>query len=397
MNRRAGYLIAAGILVSAGALAALLVSMAPEPERQEPPSQVPYVETAPIVPGSGPIPVYGAGTVRPSAEIDVAPEVGGRVVWVDPGFRSGGRAAAGQTLFRIEKADYLYHVRVARAALADTKVALLQAQEEAAVAEVEYAGYANGQETAEPASRLTSRKPQLRAAELALKRDQARLAEARRELSRTEVKAPFDGFVRTESVAVGQLLAPGQSVGRLFAADAAEVVVPLSDADAALIPGLWTVAADAAAARVVADYGGVRYAWPGVVDLAKASLDEQTRTIDVIVRVPDPFTAGQPADSAAGSDGGPPLLIGKFAEVVIDGRAPSSYFRVQRAALQPDDEVWAVGRDGTVRIVPVRVLQRGNDEVFVIGAFGGGQAAIIGGLQFAVDGMAVRTEGAANP
>ena len=403
MGRRTGYLIAVAIVGGAAALATFLVSLAPEPERREPPSQIPYVETAQIIAGSGAIPVYGAGTVRPSAEIDVAPQVGGRVVWVDPGFRSGGRVAAQQTLFRIEKADYQYRVREAEAAVADRRVAFLQAQENAAIADVEYADYVERQgagATLAPVSPLTLREPQLEAARAALKREEARLAEANLALSRTRIEAPFDGFVREESVAVGQLVAPGESVGRLFATAAAEMVVPLSDADAALIPGLWATAAGAngqAAARVVADYGGVRYVWPGVVDRAEASLDEQTRTIDLIVRVPNPFTAGQPVDSADGPAGGPPLLIGKFAEVVIDGRAPSSYFRVRRAALQPGDEIWAVGRDGTVRIVPVRVLQRGNDEVFVTGAFERGQAAIIGGLQFATDGMAVRTGGAANP
>ncbi|MXW51969.1 MAG: RND transporter, partial [Gammaproteobacteria bacterium] len=100
MGRRTGYLIAAAIIVGAIALAVFLVSLAPEPERREPPSRIPYVETAAIVPGSGAIPVYGAGTVRPSAEIAVAPQVGGRVVWVDPGFRSGERVVAGQLLFR---------------------------------------------------------------------------------------------------------------------------------------------------------------------------------------------------------------------------------------------------------------------------------------------------------
>ncbi|MYE53058.1 MAG: HlyD family efflux transporter periplasmic adaptor subunit, partial [Gammaproteobacteria bacterium] len=214
-------------------------------------------------------------------------------------------------------------------------------------------------------------------------------------LSRTRIEAPFDGFVREESVALGQLAVPGEPVGRLFAADAAEVVVPLSDADAALIPGLWTTEDGEVSARVIADYGGIRYAWPGYVDRADVSLDERTRTIDVIVRVPDPFAAGEPLESAGGPLGDPPLLVGKFAEVAIEGLAPSDYFQVRRAALQPGNEIWTVGRDGVVRIVPVRVLQRGDDEVFVTGAFERSQAAIIGGLQFATDGMAVRTGGSA--
>ena len=398
MSRRTGYLIAVALVVGAVVVATLLVSLAPEPERREPPSKIPYVETARIVAGSGSIPVYGAGTVRPSAEIDIAPQVGGRVVWVDPGFRSGGRVAAGQTLFRVEEADYQYRVQEAEAAVADRKVAFLKAQEDAAIARVEYERYSGRQDAAaapQPASRLTLREPQLEAAEAALKREQARLAEAKLALARTRIKAPFDGFVREESVALGQLTTPGQPVGRLFAAQAAEVAVPLSDADAALIPGLWAPQDSTVAARVIADYGGVGYVWPGHVDRAEVSLDEGTRTIDVIVRVPNPFAAGEPLEAAGGLLGSPPLLIGKFAKVVIEGRTPGDYFQVRRAALQPGNEIWVLDRNGTVRIVPVRVVQRGNGEVFVTGALKRGEAAIISGLQFATNGMAVRIGGAA--
>ncbi|MCY4199611.1 MAG: efflux RND transporter periplasmic adaptor subunit [Gammaproteobacteria bacterium] len=406
MGRRTGYLIAAGIVIGAFAVAAIMVSLAPQPERREPPSQFPYVETAEIIAGTDFIPVYGAGTVRPSAEIDLAPQVGGRIVWVAPGFRSGGRVDRGQLLFRIEEADYQHRVRDAEAALAARQVALLEARGNVVIARAEYERFAarkdqNVDEMRAPANPLALREPQLDAAEAALKREEAQLAAAQLDLSRTRVSAPFDGFVREESVDIGQLVVPGESVGRLFAADAAEVVVPLSDAEAALIPGLWALSAAASgreakdqrvAARVIADYGGDRYAWPGHVDRAERSLDERTRTIEVIVRVPEPFAAGEPVDVDYRAEAhAPPLLVGKFAEVVIEGASPTNYVRVPRDALQPGDEVWTVGEAGAVRIVRARVLQRGNDEVFVTGAFEPRSLVIISGLQVATDGMTVRS------
>ena len=102
------------------------------------------------------------------------------------------------------------------------------------------------------------------------------------------MRAPFDGVVRDEAVDIGQFVSAGVGVGRLYAADAVEVVVPLSDADVALIPGLWELESGGSrvAARVIAEYGDERYAWQGQVDRVEASLDAQTRTIDVIVRVP---------------------------------------------------------------------------------------------------------------
>ncbi len=398
MRRFFNVLLAVGIVAGAVLLAAFLISLAPEPEQRELPSPLPFVTTAPVVAGSGSIPVFGAGTVRPSAEIDIAPQVGGRVVWVDPALRSGGRVEAGQTLFRIEEADYVNRLREAEAALAERRVAMLEAEEEAAIARNEFERFAErqgGSGLDAEATPLALHEPQLAAARAALERDEARVADANLALARTRVSAPFNGFVRDESVDVGQFVNPGQSLGRLFAADEVEVVVPLADASAALIPGLWALAAEnggqSVTARVIAQYGATRYAWDGYVDRADASVDDETRTIDVIVRVPEPFSAGVPVGAAEAPTGSPPLLIGKFVDIEIEGLAPERYFRIRRAALQAGNEVWAVSVGGAVSIVPVRALQRGDDEVFVTGDLEDGQAVITGGIQFATDGLRVIT------
>ena len=397
MSRIFSFIVAVIIIGVSVAVATFLVSLAPEPARSEPPPQIPFAQTGLVLSESGAIPVYGAGTVRPSAEVDITPQVGGKIVWVEPGFQSGGRVEAGQTIFRIEEADYLYRVQEAEANLAAHRVSLLEEQEEAAIARAEYESYSDRQgDTASPsaASPLTLREPQLDAVRAALKRDEARLADARLALSRTRVTAPFDGFVRNESVDVGQIVSPGQAVGRLFAADAVEVVLPLSDNDAALIPGLWKLQAGdeeaQVSALVVTRYGDSSYAWEGYVDRGEVSLDEQTRTIDVIVRVPEPFSAGFPVGRSGTVGGSPPLLVGEFVEVEIQGMSMDGYFKIARAALHPGDEVWAVNGNGVVSIIPVQVLQRADDEVFVTGDLESGQAVITGGIQFATEGMRVR-------
>ena len=408
MSRRTGWLIAGVILIGSVALAALMVSRRPEPERRPQPSQVPFAITAPVAAGEGAIPVYGAGTVRPRAEIDIAAEVSGRVSWVAPAFQSGGRVREGQPLFRVEDVDYRNKVEQARAGIAVQQLELLKVQEEANVARAQYEQFKQRQAdegSASDASPLALWQPQIAAAEAKLARAGVALAEAELNLSRTEVKAPFSGVVRTESVDVGQFVAAGQGVGRLYASDAVEVVVPLSDTGAALLPGLWDLrAGDSSrriAARVTAEYGASTYSWGGYVDRAEASLDEQTRTIEVIVRVPRPFAAGAPekagdGDPVAEAGGGPPLLVGKFVEVEFQGVAPEKYFIVRRPALRPGSEVWAV-RDDTVTIVPIRVLQRSDDNVFVIGGLQAGEAVVVGGIQVATEGMAVRTEAAGSP
>ena len=396
MSGRVGLLVAVVIIAASVALATLLVSMAPEPERHEPPPQIPFAQTSRVVLGDGSIPVYGAGTVRPSAEVDIIPQISGKVVWINPSFQSGGRVEAGQTIFRIEEEDYLYRVRESEADLEAKRVELLEAREKAEIARTEYEQFSdrrsNGKLSARQANPLTLREPQLKAAEAALDREEARVAEAKLALSRTRIQAPFDGYVRDESVDLGQFVTAGQAIGRIFATDAVEVVVPLPDTSAALIPGLWELRAGDAEqqvpAHVTARYGDDSHTWEGYVDRAEVSLDKQTRTIDVVVRVPDPFSREV---SSNGVGATPPLLVGKFVEVAIEGLVSEAYYRVPRAALQPGNEIWVVRGNNAVHIVPVRVLQRINDQAYVAGSLENGQQVVTGGIQFATEGMAVQT------
>ena len=404
MSRLTSFLVAGGILGVSVALAALLISLAPQPTRTEQPPQIPFVQTGLVTAGSGPIPVFGSGTVRPSAEIDVVSQVGGRIAWVNPGFLSGGRIATGDTLFRIEEVDYRYRVQEAEASLAASQLALLREEEQASIARAQHdlytarKGNAPSDDNANP---LALREPQLKAAQAALDRDEARLADANLALRRTQVTAPFDGYVQEESVDAGRIVAAGQPVARVFASDAVEIVVPLSDSDAALIPGLWSLSAGdgnrSVVARVVARFGVGSYAWTGYVDRGEPYLDRQTRTIDVIVRVPDPFRSGRPMDGTVQSGASPPLLVGKYVEVEINGLERDDFFLVPRAALQSGNEVWIVRDGGTVHIVPVQVLQRTGDRAYVTGDLENGHDVVTGGIRFTTEGMRVQTETGQTP
>jgi RND family efflux transporter MFP subunit len=395
MKTRTYLLTIAGILVGAVAIAVLLVRARPEPPRTATPSPVPAVTTAEVRPGAGPLPVTGNGTVRPRAEVSLTPQVSGQIAWVSPALVSGGRVRAGQTLLRIDPADFVNAVDQARAQVAQDSVGLLQSEEEARIAEAEYEQFRSRQGGSEATpSPLTLREPQLQAARAALQRSQAQLADAQLALDRSAVEAPFDGMVRSESVDPGSFANAGQSVAVIYAIDAVEVVVPLTDGDAALIPGLWSLqpgSSDARIpARVVSEFGGRRFAWDGYVDRAETALDEESRTIDVVVRVPDPLRPGSALDPTPVSTEPPPLLVGQYVEVVIDGRA-SDFRVVPRRAIRPGNEIWAVA-DSTVRVVPVEVLQQSGDSAFIAGEFQAGERAVLSGIGVATDGMKVRSD-----
>jgi biotin carboxyl carrier protein len=66
-------------------------------------------------------------------------------------------------------------------------------------------------------------------------RGAAALAQAERDLARTELRAPFAGRVREEQVDVGQFVSRGAPVAKLYAVDYAEVRLPIRDEDLAWI------------------------------------------------------------------------------------------------------------------------------------------------------------------
>lgn len=402
MSRRKNLLLAGGILLAALAVAFLLIRFRSQPPQAPPSSNTPVVGTAAVHAVEGPLTVLGSGTVRPRAEIELAPQVGGRVEWVSPSLVSGGRVRAGEPLLRIEEDDYRNAVQQAQAQVAQDEVSVLQAEEEAGIARREYQQFlerraADGvqddplADSAAQASGLVFREPQLEAARASLERARAQLADARLALSRTTISAPFDGVVRAENVDEGAFRSAGQTVATLYASDEVEVVVPLTDEQATLLPGLWGLRADdreqGLPARALATFGRDRYGWDGYVHRVEASLDEQSRTVDVVIRIPSPFRGGEPLDSSTVEDP-PPLLVGQFVDVEIRGRE-GRWFRLPRRALRTGSEVWAV-EDGTVRIVPVRVVQRAEGAVFVTGELDGGTPIITEGVDVVTPGMEVR-------
>ena len=391
--RRLSYRGKAIAILAIGALGfVLLMILRPRPPQQEPPRRIPLVATVKADVRSGHLVVHGNGTVRPRSQVALAPQVAGTVEWVSPALVSGGRFEAGDVLLRVEAADYQNAVAIAEAEVAERRVAVLQAEEERELALEEYDRLRarEGIEVAPDSSEMGSlifREPQLEAARANLRRATARLDDARLSLERTRVRAPFEGVVRTETVDVGQFVARGQAIAEIWATDEVEIVVSLTDDEASLVAGIWDARAgdarDAIPASVSAVFGGRTYEWAGYVDRAEGALNQETRTVDVVVRVPDPFVSD--ADS-----GRPPLLLGTYVGVEIEGEELEHYIVVPQAAFRDGDHVWLVESDSLLRMIPAVFIQEAGDAVYLEADVAPGDRVIVSPLEVVTDGMLVR-------
>jgi RND family efflux transporter MFP subunit len=314
-------------------------------------------------------------------EINLVPQVGGKVVYVSPSLVNGGMFGKGDILLRIDPVDYELAVTLAEAKVKNSESRLRLAEEEAAAAREEWRLlHADDSGSVQSPPPLVAKEPQLKAARATLAADRADLDRALLNLQRTALTAPFDGRVSQESVGIGQYVSPGQSLAGLYSTEAAEIVVPLENEDTYWfhIPGFTPGDRGGASAVVRARIAGREQTWTGKVVRTTGTLDEQTRTVDVVVRVERPYAEK------------PPLAAGLFVTVDIEGRTLPEAALIPRAALREGNVVWVVKNGERLRFRDVEVARIQRDEALVTAGLEQGERVVITQLKAVTDGMRVR-------
>ncbi len=363
------------ILLAAAIGVGLLLLLQPEAREVSPERPVTRVEVLAVQPETLPLTVRSQGTVLPRTETALSVEVAGRVIERADSFRAGGHFREGDLLFRIDPADY-EAARAARAAdLADARLALAQERALAEQAAADWTAMGEGE-----ASDLTLRKPQLAQAEARVESAEAALAKARRDLDRTEVRAPYDGRVLSTSVEIGQYVAanPANPVARIYATDRAEIRLPLSEREADFID---TRTRDLKPVRIYAARDAERLLRTGRFARLEGTVDPTSRLIYAVAVVDDPFEPAPPEDEA--------LRRGQFVAAEIIGRRVSDAYRLPRHALRDSDTVYLLTDEGTLRTRQVTVLKSDPDSVIVTEGLAPGDRVATSPIAYFVEGMPV--------
>ncbi|WP_353255430.1 efflux RND transporter periplasmic adaptor subunit [Hyphomonas sp.] len=351
----------------------------PEAEKSAEPQAGLNVFAEPVKEVALTLTVNAQGEVRPKREISVSPQISGRVAYVSPDFIDGGFIRKGQVLVRVEGEDYELGVVRARSTVASAEQRLAReiAESELAQQDLEDLGMTD-------ASPLARREPQLAEARAALDAAKSQLQDAQLALARTAVVAPFDGRVRERMVDIGQVVAPGQSLGQIFGNDVVEVVLPLKDEEIGRLglPLAFASSAKTPGPEVIftANVGGEPRTWRGQVVRTGAAINSQTRQINVIAELNDPF--------GKGADNGAPMAPGLFVTAEIQGRSLDRVFVAPRSALRGDDQLF-IGdpKTGKLSIRTVDIEHSDKDGAYFHVGAKAGELAVISPVQAPFDGM----------
>ena len=350
-------------------------------------------------PAAHAVTVRGLGEVKPVHQLRVTAEVGGRVVERSEGLTPGGLLRRGDPLIRIDARDVSATVASQRASLEQAALALADERGRKSVAEFEWEGRVDA--LTESAREFALREVHVRSAEANLKAAREQVGRARRDLSRTQLRAPFDDIVTEANVELGQVVSAQTALATLVAIDRywVEIAVPVAQLVHLEIPGVSGADARGSSAQVIHDAGaGVVITRDGYIERLLGQVDARGRMARLLVAVPDPLGTGlyehvQKDTDSPPAPAGPnlPLLLGTAVRVELDGQPLDDTTEVPRVALVDDDKVWLVV-GGKLTSRTVEVVWRAATTVLVRG-LAPGDAVVTTPLATPTEGMQVTIEG----
>jgi len=320
------------------------------------------------------------GEVSPKTDINLIPQVSGRIISVSDNFAEGGAFAPDATLIKIDDADYKLAVTRAEARVAEAAVNL---EKQMADARIKRKQWDEWVKDGDPTP-LALNAPQVAQAQANLRAAEADMQTAKLNLDRTELSVPFQGRVMERKIGVGQYVTAGTMLGRVFATDKVEIRLPLTDGQLAelnLPIGFVAKGNNAPTVALSANMGGKDFHWNGHIVRVNASVDKQTRLVYAIAEVEDPY--------GVSADHGMPLAVGLFVNANIEGVVPKDALVMSRDALRGDDKVYVI-IDDKLEIRTVAVLSTSKDQLIVASGVEPGEQVVTSAVRSAYDGMAVQ-------
>ena len=365
--------------------ASYIKKTAPQAKKRPPERIVPLVQTERLVPANHQVVLSAMGSVVPAREMILKTRVPGQVQSVHPEFVEGGLIPAGEKILKIDPKDYELAIARSESDVADAQYQLKVEMGYQDVARREWTLLGPGPGADSQEEELALRKPHLAKAQSDLAAARADLEQARLDLTRTNVIAPFNAIIRKKNVVAGSQVTVQDDLAELVGTDEywIQVLIPVDRLSWIRIP---RTNREKGAIATIFYRGNQRQ---GRVIRLLSDLETEGRMARVLVTVKDPLrlTSGDRED-------GPPLLIGEYVRVEIQGQQLKGIYRIPRSALRDDSTIWTLTDDNTLKIIPVKTIWRDADSVLVRNGLIPGQRIIVSDLSVAVDGMTVRQAGA---
>lgn len=233
-----------------------------------------------------PLFINSSGVVIPHNKTTLVAELAGKIIYLSPHFIEGGYVKKGELLVGTDRTTYVNKIKLAQAELDQQQLQLQEALSQQHLAQKNWDMF--GDESLKPTA-MAMKKPLVASAKAAIKASQIRLEQAKLEIPRTKIYAPYDGRVESREVSLGQFINQGSTLGKLFSTDFIEVKLPVSNQEYTLLTQKNQTKLNNTVNffRELSSKKSIH--WKGILTRTSPSVDSSTRQISLVATIYQPF------------------------------------------------------------------------------------------------------------
>ncbi|MBA6288084.1 efflux RND transporter periplasmic adaptor subunit [Colwellia sp. MB3u-4] len=370
MTRKKQIIIPIVILIAGFLIFFLFSSMKKPPEEKAVVDNTPIVAVEAISLAPMTLLVDSYGVVKPKYETELVAQVSGEVVELSEEFVRGGFVQQGQLLARIDPSDYQAALIEAQATMASAQASLEQERAQGQVAEQEWQRITDAAPTP-----LSLRKPQLAQEVARVKSAQAFILRAKRNLERTEIRAPYDAMIDSRNVGLGSFVGTGSMIGKLLGIAIAEVRLPVADNQLEFL----IAQGKGASVNLTGIFAGRETLWAAKIVRSEGVIDSKSRMSYLVAEIFDPYALRDNNQKT-------PLRFGAYVKAKILGEAIAQAASVPRYLVE-NSRVALLDSESKLHYSAVKIVHQDGQNVIISGGLADGDQLIVSALDYPVDGM----------
>ncbi|HMO19173.1 MAG TPA: efflux RND transporter periplasmic adaptor subunit [Oligoflexia bacterium] len=350
------------------------------------------VEVYPVTKTTIQISIESTGIIRPRREITLQPRVTGEIKNVSDKLVPGGFFEKGELLLEIDPADFILQVKRAESELKSAKANLDIERANQEIADYEFRLLEES--LPNPDMRRIRREPQGAILEASVKNAEVSLEQARLNLDRTKIFAPFSGVITELSIDQGGQLISGNIFGRFVGSEEfwLETNVNEDQLKWLTFSNNYSDGTKKENNNIKTDDGSRVLIYNPVAsqntfieaNLSHYSLtiDDTSRTIKLFGLIKNPFEL---IDINKHS-----LFINSYVRTVIEGKTLGEGFKIPRSLLKDKNTLWIFNSENSLEIRKIDPVYLSKDFVYLKDGILEGELIVVSQLNAPVPGMKLR-------
>ncbi|MBA6389725.1 efflux RND transporter periplasmic adaptor subunit [Colwellia sp. BRX10-3] len=370
MTRKKQIIIPIVILIAGFLVFFLFSSMKKPPQEKAEVDNTPIVAVEAITLAPMTLKVDSYGVVKPKYETELVAQVSGQIVELSAAFVRGGFVKEGQLLARIDPNDYEAALIEAEAQMASARASLETERAQGQVAEQEWKQITDASPT-----QLSLRKPQLAQEIARVKSAQATILRAKRNLERTEIRAPYDAMIDSRNVGLGSFVGTGSMVGKLLGTAIAEVRLPVADNQ---LQFLIDQGKDATV-NLTGTFAGIETIWTAKIARDEGVIDSKSRMSYLVAVIFDPYALSDNNQKT-------PLRFGSYVKAKVLGVEITQAASIPRYLVE-NSRVAILDNESRLHYSTVKIVRQDGENIIISSGLGDGDKLIVSALDYPIDGM----------